>query len=188
LSRRNIGPDHLRFAAVGKVVPGEQFIFAFLAAAVNLWDISLRLIFRSSRRINPPSNGSGAAMSSHHEQTARSSRGFGQLFGLDPRIAFLTFVVDLMLFGGTVLTFGLLIPIAIAAGVVLGFITYRAQLKWYGDDHESALIKGVIIGLLTAIPTPLPAIVYLPSGVLGLIHTARRGWTRIALGSQGPQR
>jgi hypothetical protein len=89
------------------------------------------------------------------------------------------FVIDLMLFGGAVLTFGLLIPIALVAGIVLGFITYRAQVKWYSDDRESALIKGVIVGLLTAIPTPLPAVVYVPSGILGLIHVARSGWGRL---------
>jgi hypothetical protein len=123
-------------------------------------------------------------MRNDHEQSARTSRGFSQLFGLDPRIAFLMFVIDLMLFSGAVLTVGLLIPIALVAGIVLGFITYRAQMKWYGDDRDSALIKGIIVGLLTAIPTPLPAIVYLPSGVLGLIHMARSGWGRLTFRDQ----
>jgi hypothetical protein len=118
-------------------------------------------------------------MHNSHEQPTAASRGFTQIFGLDPRIAFLTFVIDLMLFGGVVLTWGLLIPLALVVGIVLGFITYRAQMRWYGDDRESALIKGVIIGLLTAIPTPLPAILYIPSGLLGLIHMARRGWGRL---------
>ena len=118
-------------------------------------------------------------MRGYHEQASRNPPGFSQLFGLDPRIAFLTFVVDLMLFGGEVLTFGLLVPVALVAGIILGFITYRAQMKWYGDDRESALIKGIIIGLLTAIPTPLPAVVYVPSGILGLIHMARSGWGRL---------
>lgn len=123
-------------------------------------------------------------MPNFHEQTAATSRGFTQIFGLDPRIAFLTFVIDLMLFGGEVLSLGLLIPIAVIAGVVLGFITYRAQMRWYGDDRESALIKGVIIGLLTAIPTPLPAILYVPSGLLGLIHMVRKGRGRLAFRDQ----
>src|SRR5271165_5684778 len=114
------------------------------------------------------------------ERSARHSRGFAQLFGLDPRIAFLTFVIDVMLFGGEVLTLGILIPIAFIVGLVLGFITYRAHMKWYGDDRESALTKGVIIGLLTAIPTPLPAILYVPSGILGLIHMVRNGWRRLS--------
>jgi hypothetical protein len=120
-------------------------------------------------------------MLSDANQAARHTRGFTQLFGLDPRIAFLMFVVDMMLFGGNVLTFGLLLPISVAAGLVLGFVTYRAQMKWYGDDRESALIKSMAVGLLTAIPTPLPAILYVPSGVLGLIHAARGAGARLTL-------
>jgi len=118
-------------------------------------------------------------MFSERDQSVRRSRGFTQVFGLDPRIAFLTFIVDMMLFGGEVLSFGLLIPVSLVAGIVLGIITYRAQIKWYGDDPEAAQIKGLIIGLLTAIPTPLPAILYAPSGVLGLVHLARSGWGRL---------
>lgn len=120
-------------------------------------------------------------MDTYHDQSPKSSRGFVQLFGLDPRIAFLTFIIDLMIFGGVTLTLGLLIPIALIAGIVLGFITYRAQIKWYGDDREAALIKGLIVGLLTAIPTPLPAILYVPSGILGLIHMLRRNGGRLTL-------
>jgi hypothetical protein len=102
--------------------------------------------------------------------TARHPRGLGQLLGLDPRIAFLTFIVDLMLFGGEIATFGASIVLSAPVGVALGVIVYRAQMRWYGDDRESALIKGMIVGLLTAIPTPLPAIIYVPSGIIGLIH------------------
>jgi|SRR5579875_1393702 len=107
--------------------------------------------------------------------------GFGQMFGLDPRIAFLAFVVDLMLFSGTfsaVATLGLTLPLLIflsmAAGSVLGFITYKAQMAWYGDDRESALVKGGIVGLLTAIPVGIPALVWLPSGMLGLIQYLKK--------------
>jgi len=107
-----------------------------------------------------------------------SPKRFDQMFGIDPRIAFLAFVVDLMLFGAAAATMGLdlpvLIPLAIGAGVVLGRITYKAQMKWYGDDHDSAMIKAGIIGLLTAIPVGIPAIVWVPSGLLGLLHNARK--------------
>jgi hypothetical protein len=105
-------------------------------------------------------------------------KAFDQIFGIDPRIAFLAFVVDLMLFGAAAATMGIdlpvLIPLAIAAGVVLGRITYKAQMKWYGDDHDSATIKAGIVGLLTAIPVGIPAIVWVPSGLLGLLHNARK--------------
>ncbi|HSU29764.1 MAG TPA: hypothetical protein VLJ11_00900 [Bryobacteraceae bacterium] len=103
---------------------------------------------------------------------------FDQIFGIDPRIAFLAFIVDLMLFGAAAATMGMdlpiLIPLAIAAGIVLGRITYKAQMKWYGDDHDSATIKASIVGLLTAIPVGIPAIVWVPSGLLGLLHNARK--------------
>jgi len=111
-------------------------------------------------------------------QAHAGPKGLDQIFGIDPRIAFLAFVVDLMLFGAAAATMGLdlpvLIPIAIGAGIVLGRITYKAQMKWYGDDHDSAMIKAGIIGLLTAIPVGIPAIVWVPSGLLGLLHNARK--------------
>ena len=100
-------------------------------------------------------------------------RRFGQIFGLDPRIAFLTLIIDLMLNAGDLVSMGLLLPVSIGAGIVLGYIAYRAQISWYGDDPESAKIKAVILGLLTAIPTPLPEFLYIPAGVLGLIHRFR---------------
>ncbi|MBV8550963.1 MAG: hypothetical protein JOY54_06655 [Acidobacteriaceae bacterium] len=110
--------------------------------------------------------------------THAASKGLDQIFGIDPRIAFLAFVVDLMLFGTAAATMGItlpvLIPLAVAAGIVLGRITYKAQMKWYGDDHDSAMIKAGIIGLLTAIPVGIPAIVWVPSGLLGLLHNARK--------------
>jgi hypothetical protein len=78
-----------------------------------------------------------------------------------------------MLNAGDLLTAGVLLPVSIAAGVVLGYITYKAQLNWYGDDRESARIKAFVIGLLTAIPTPLPQLLYLPAGLIGLIQSLK---------------
>jgi len=107
-------------------------------------------------------------------ETVGSLGRFSQLFGLDPRVAFLTLIVDMMLNAGDVVSMGLLLPVSVAAGVVLGFTVYRAQINWYGDDKESARIKALILGLLTAIPTPIPEVLYIPAGILGLIHGFRR--------------
>ena len=96
------------------------------------------------------------------------------MFGLDPRIAFLTFIVDLMLNAEEFATVGLLLPLSLAAGIAIGFIAYRAQMKWYGDDSESAMIKAVMLALLTAIPTALPSVLYGTAGLIGLAHALRR--------------
>jgi hypothetical protein len=111
-------------------------------------------------------------------ETVGSIARFGQLFGLDPRVAFLTLIVDMMLNAGDLISMGLLLPVSIAAGVVLGYVVYRAQINWYGDDKESAKIKALILGLLTAIPTPIPEILYIPAGILGLFHGFRRNWRK----------
>lgn len=97
-------------------------------------------------------------------------RGFFQTFGLDVRAAALAIIVDLMAFGGTIGSAGVLYAVEIGAGIVLTFITYKIQRRWYGDDHDSALIKALIVGLLTAIPVPLTAVVAAPGGILGLLH------------------
>jgi uncharacterized membrane protein YvlD (DUF360 family) len=49
-------------------------------------------------------------------------------------------------------------------------VVYKAQINWYGDDPESAKIKAMVIGLLTAIPTPIPELLYLPAGLLGVFN------------------
>jgi hypothetical protein len=95
-------------------------------------------------------------------------RGFAQTFGLHPGMAFLTLGVDAMLFPFDASGVGF--PVSLLASLVLGVIVFRAQRKWYGDDDESAAIKALILAFLTAIPTPLPAIFYLPAGVVGLFR------------------
>ncbi|HEX4054713.1 MAG TPA: hypothetical protein VHX86_10650 [Tepidisphaeraceae bacterium] len=103
-----------------------------------------------------------------------STRGFAAAFGLDPRVALLTVVVDAMLFGGDAITLGALIPIGIAVGAILGLIVYKIQIKWHGDDHDSALIKSLIVALLTSIPAPLGALFAIPTGLLGIVESLRR--------------
>ena len=99
--------------------------------------------------------------------------GFVQTLGLDIRVAILAMVIDSMVFGATWISGGVLYVVELGAGVVLTFITYKIQRAWYGDNHDSALIKALIIGLLTAIPAPITGIFAGPAGILGLIHLFR---------------
>jgi hypothetical protein len=108
------------------------------------------------------------------DSRAVAHRGFLQTFGLDVRAAALAVIVDIMAFSGTIGSAGVLYGVEIGAGVVLTFITYKIQRRWYGDDHDSALIKALIIGLLTAIPVPLTAAVAAPGGLLGLLALLTR--------------
>jgi hypothetical protein len=110
-------------------------------------------------------------LSDNHEVRGRS---FDQLWGLHPGVALFAIVVNTMLFGGELVTMGAIFPLSIAVGMVLGFVTYRAQKCWAGDDDENAMIKAVIMTVLTVIPTPLPDFLYLSSGALGLVHSLRR--------------
>jgi hypothetical protein len=101
-------------------------------------------------------------------------RGITGMFGLEPRAAFLFFGIDVMVFGADALTLGALIPVGIVVGAVLGFIVYKIQRKYYGDDHDAALIKCVTVGLLTAIPLPLGPFFAVPAGLLGIVKSLRR--------------
>jgi hypothetical protein len=120
-------------------------------------------------RVNAAS--SPSVESSH----SAGARGLAELFGLDIRAALLTVFVDMMLFTGDLLSLGILIPVAIAVSIVLAFIVFRMQVAWYGDSRESALIKCLIVALLTAIPVPLGPLVAIPGGIIGIIHAGRRG-------------
>jgi hypothetical protein len=126
------------------------------------------------RNVSAPS-GLGYALTPEPLQRAGHFHGgFGQMFGLDPRVAFLTVVVDTMLFGGQVATLGASTVLSVPAGVALGLITYKVQRHWYKDDRESAMIKALVVGLLTAIPTSLPGFLTVPAGIVGLAHMLRR--------------
>jgi uncharacterized membrane protein YvlD (DUF360 family) len=71
-------------------------------------------------------------------------------------------------------SFGALVPIAIAVAAVLAFIVFKIQFHWYKDDRDSALIKAMIVGLLTAIPVPITPLFAIPGGILGIVNVVKR--------------
>ena len=103
---------------------------------------------------------------------AAAARGLAQVFGLNIRAAILAVLVDLMLFGEDAVTFGTHMPLGICAAAALSFIVYKIQ-RQDGDDHDSALIKSLIIGLLTAIPSPLTPLIAIPGGIIGVVSYIR---------------
>jgi hypothetical protein len=97
------------------------------------------------------------------------ARGVAQTFGLHPAMAFLTVVVNTMAFATGVIIPGAWLA-SIPVGMVIALIVYMGQMKWYDDDHESAIIKALIVGFLTAIPTSLPGYLTIPAGVIGIFR------------------
>lgn len=108
------------------------------------------------------------------QQGASASRGLTQLFGLHPSAAALTIIVDLLVFGGIVFSAGLLLVVGVVIAMVLSVIIYNIQRHWYGDTHESALIKAMIVGLLTAIPEPVTPLLAVTSGIFGVVRAVTR--------------
>ena len=106
-------------------------------------------------------------------QVSNKAGGLAQTLGLDPRVALIAIVLDTMLFAGEIATVGVLIFFSCVAGLIFGFVTYRAQIAWFKDERDSALIKALIMGLLTAIPSPLPAFLYVPAGIVGTVKKLR---------------
>lgn len=112
--------------------------------------------------MNPFNVQVGNSTSSH------PARGFSQSFGLHPAAALLTLCIDSMLFGEEVITAGVGMILSLPVAAAVGFLTFMLQQKWYGDDKDSAAIKGGLVALLTAVPTALPSVFYLGAGVLGI--------------------
>jgi hypothetical protein len=130
----------------------------------------------------PPDPVPATTLTNPHQAVAH---GFGSIFGLHPGIAFFTVAVNLMLFGTDVVAGIIAIPtlgtdilpalgISGLAGAAVGTITYMGQKKWGGDDAESAKIKGLITGVLTAIPTGLPGMLFGGAAVLGALLRGKK--------------
>ena len=106
---------------------------------------------------------------------AAAARSLTRIFGLEIRSAVLTVIVDLLVFAADTFSMETVLPLGIAVAAALGFIVYKIQRKWYDDDHESALIKAMIIALMTAIPVPITPLLAVPGGLIGIAGRLRRG-------------
>ena len=90
-----------------------------------------------------------------------------QAMGLHPLVGFGMVAIDLILFVSAVITLGATTLIAIPVALLLAIPCTLVQKYWFNDNLEAAIVKGGAVGLLTAIPTPLPSIVTLVGGLLG---------------------
>ncbi len=97
-------------------------------------------------------------------------KSFCQTFGLHPLTAMGLYVVDWMLFGEEVATGGIGWVISLPVGMVLGLSAILIQKYSYKDETAPAVAKGLLVGLITAIPTPLASLGMLPLAAFGAIR------------------
>jgi hypothetical protein len=85
--------------------------------------------------------------------------------GLHPMTALAVVCVDFMLFGPDATGVGWFISIIVAATLTIPCIV--VQKFCYKDTWLRAIAKGLFIGVITAIPSPLPAFITGGAGLLG---------------------
>jgi hypothetical protein len=98
---------------------------------------------------------------------------FLQTFGIHPLSAFALITIDLMLFGNDALLGPAGWTISSIMGLILVIPIYLLQRYGYKDTTPIALAKALLLGLITAIPTPLPSLLTGASGLLGIAGTLK---------------
>jgi hypothetical protein len=99
---------------------------------------------------------------------------FARAVGLHPLTALGLLVVDWMLFGEEVATGGVGWLVSLPVGIILGLIAFLIQRRSSNDEFAPAAAKGLLVGLLTAIPAPLSSFGILPLAAFGAIRILSR--------------
>jgi hypothetical protein len=109
------------------------------------------------------------------EDTRENARTkLARTLGLHPLVAFGMFACDWMLFGGEAATAGVGLTVTIPIALALVIPSVLLQRYSYGDRWGASIGKGLLVGVLTAIPMPIGSPVTLVGGVLGLLGPKKR--------------
>ena len=92
------------------------------------------------------------------------------LFGLDYRAALLTILVDLLVFGIDTLSMETLLPLGAILAAALGLVVYQIQIHHGKDARRPALIKSMIVAILTFAPVPITPLFSVPAGIVSLFQ------------------
>lgn len=93
-----------------------------------------------------------------------------QRIGIAPGLVAIVVIVDSLLFGGEAATLGASLLLSIPVGIIVATIATIWQKKFYQDSLGRALIKGIILGTLTAIPTPIASVVAILGAILPMLQ------------------
>jgi hypothetical protein len=91
-----------------------------------------------------------------------------RILGIHPLAALAFIAIDMMLFAPDVTVIGWTISLSVG----LALVVPCAILQHYvcKDSWLLSIAKGLILGILTAIPTPLPAFITGGSGICGYLN------------------
>lgn len=121
-------------------------------------------------------------------RSMNTNQGPWGVIGIHPAGAIGVVAVDFMLFGGTVAIAGagwiVSVPIGLALGIAITLIQHRGSPQ---DDLFLAAGKGILIAILTAIPTPLPSAFVAAFGTAGAVSMLRQRRQRKIEGMQGSE-
>jgi hypothetical protein len=92
---------------------------------------------------------------------------FCQNFGLHPFVGFGMIAVDWMLFGSEAATLGVGWGVSVLVALALTPPCILIQKYSYKDSWGASAGKGLLVGVLTAIPTGLPSIVTFGGAAIG---------------------
>lgn len=98
--------------------------------------------------------------------------GFVNRLGIDPLAAVALIAADFMLFGVEASTAGLGIVLTIPIGILLGLASMLLQRYRYADCWSVSVAKGIILAILTAIPTPIMSAVIGAAGIMGRLSSS----------------
>lgn len=113
------------------------------------------------------------ATSASTEPTSSRER-LARALGLHPLVAFGMIAADWMMFGGEAGSGGVGIAITIPVAIALTIPCILIQRFSFGDAWGGAIGKGLMVGVLTAIPMPLGSPLTLAGGVMGLLGGSRK--------------
>lgn len=101
-----------------------------------------------------------------HAEDSRAH--WSRLLGLHPLVAFGMIAVDMMLFGGEAASLGIGLMVTIPVALALAIPCILLQRYSFKDTWGAAVGKGLMVGVLTAIPFPIGSPLTVVGGVLGL--------------------
>jgi hypothetical protein len=84
------------------------------------------------------------------------------------------FAADWMLFGGEAGTAGVALAVTMPIALALMVPSVLIQRYSYGDPWGGAIGKGLLVGVLTAIPMPIGSAFTLIGGVIGLLGPKKK--------------